>query len=146
MGTLLTLLPSLLLQGIPALLGVLAAVLAFVLRPGASRWWGGLAALALLALPSITGLLLTVFSLARQHSDNAEVVSFSVWSLLLPAVLPLLLGGAAVLICFFQRHDPLRRRVAGAVLVGYLTREAGYLLIFVVSQVLTGLFGVPRLL
>jgi hypothetical protein len=134
------LLAPLLTQGIPAVLGVLAAALWFVFRRGenpVSRWWGGLAGLSLLALPSVGGAGLTVFSVSRLHSEGANA---ALLTSLLPQVLPLIFGFTVVLLCFFQRSELLRRRFAGAVLIGYLTRELGYLLLLALGLLFTLLF------
>ncbi|WP_425145773.1 hypothetical protein [Deinococcus sp.] len=133
--------PQALLQLVPALVGALAAALWFMLRPGSTRregrWWGLLAGLALLAVPSVSGALLTVFTLSRVRAEGAGgVIVFS----LLPAALPLL-GLGVVIACFFQREDLLRQRFAAAILVGYLARELSYVLLIAASLLLALVFG-----
>ncbi|WP_424951438.1 hypothetical protein [Deinococcus sp.] len=146
MNLLLSVLPSLLIQGLPALTGVLAAALWLVLRhaarptapggPGTSRWWGGRAGLALLALPSVSGTLITVYTVLKLRSDSASTVLLP---LLLPSALPFLLGSTVILICFSQRQEPLLRQVAASVLFGYGVRELTFLLL-IAAALIIGLF------
>ncbi|WP_309570385.1 hypothetical protein [Deinococcus sp.] len=112
-------------QWLPALAGVLAALLWFVVSPGPSRWWGALAGLAVVPIPGVGSTLLTAYGLVRVFMDWAQVAAH-----LLPTALFLVCGVSVLLLSFFQREDLLRRRFAAAVMIGYLARELVYVLFF----------------
>lgn len=120
-------------QFVPALIGVLTAFGWFVVRGSRpdlqeskfSHWWGGLAAVALLALPSVGAGLLTVFGLLRVGSVTQHL-PILLFNSLLPQFIPLAFGLTIVLFCFFQREEPFRRHFAASVLVGFLARELVY--------------------
>lgn len=128
-------------QVVPGLIGALIAFLWFVRRGpnlGVSPGWGGLAALALLAVPSVCEALVSVFRLTRVLAVRASLPSLLLSSLL-PALILFVIGLIVVLSSFFQHQDPLRRHLAASVLIGYLARELAYVVFLLVYWVLSRL-------
>ncbi|WP_293911989.1 hypothetical protein [Deinococcus sp.] len=126
-------------QLVPGLLAFLGALGWFALRARGqpelrpNLWWGALAGLAALAVPSVMAQVGTYVGLSGARSSSRLPLMLTS---LPSAVIWLLLSLSVLLICVFQRKDPLRRSVAAAVLAGVLVREV----LLVVFSVLALLF------
>jgi hypothetical protein len=135
-------------QLVPGLLAFLGALGWFALRsrnqakPRPSLWWGALAGLAALAVPSVMAQLSVYISLKASGSASRLPLLLTT----LPgAALWLLLSLGVTLACVFQRQDPLRRSVASAVLAGALLREVLLVVFSVLALLLFSRFS-PALL
>ena len=127
-------------QLLPGLLAFGGALLWFVQRaqvpphlPRPSRWWGALAGLAVLAVPSVMGHVIQFVGLGLSNRQN---LSFLVLTTLPTAAVWLAVSAVIVLACLTQREEPLQRSVASAMLFGWVLRELILLLLLGVALLL----------